>query len=119
MRLSAAARYVLDLCTEDYTPLFDVFAVIHAQHGGSEAECLAQSRLLVEGFLRAGLAAVYYDDLGASTGRQRVASRVPEAMVVAELARDENWLPRLRPKPDLFQVSIAATPGAELALWGK
>lgn len=59
MRFSAAARYVLDLCTQDQAPLFDVFAVIHARHGGTEAECPSQSRLLVEGFLSDDLAAVY------------------------------------------------------------
>ena len=117
MRLSKTEAYVLELTTEDCTPLADVFAGYrHHMPGKTEDEYMRLSKDLVNTFLKLGYVKVYLDNLAESTETFRNVTELTHEQIDEALSNRVNWIPELRPKPDLLTIGIVATDKGEQAM---
>lgn len=117
MSLSKTEAYVLELTTEDYTPLTDVYAGYrHHMPGKTEDEYMRLSKDLVNTFLELDYVKVYLDNLAESTETFRNVTELTQKQIDEAFSNRAHWIPELRPKPDLLTISIAATDKGEQAM---
>ncbi|QDV89698.1 hypothetical protein RAS2_07710 [Phycisphaerae bacterium RAS2] len=108
---------ILDLASEDYTPLFDCTAVVRPYLAGcAESEVIDTAKRVVRNLLKREYLELYYDCLGKSKGGNRHGEKLTPSQAAAELHAYENWLYHEPKEPDDRWVTVALTPHGENAL---
>ena len=110
---------IMDLVVEDYTPLFDVTAVIRTRMPErTPAQHVHLAREFVEHLLRRGYVNLYYDCAAKSTENHRHVVEVAAGKVHVELRHQDNWIYHDRRGSDQQWVAVGATSAGESALHG-
>lgn len=112
-----AKREIMELATEDATPLFDVTAVVRSSHPeGIEDVHVREAEFFVRSLLSKGYVKLYYDCQTKTSGRRKWTELTP-AEARMELAGRANWLFRERQGADERWVTIGATEAGEKVMY--
>ncbi|MCL4743650.1 MAG: hypothetical protein KJZ54_15755 [Phycisphaerales bacterium] len=112
-----AKQEIVDLAVEDWTPLFDVTAVIReVDSSRSEDEQIEAARAFVLDLLSRGYVKLYYDCWAKTTEAHRHVEELSSSEISAEIWNRANWVYHERREPDERWVTISATPEGEQAL---
>ena len=93
-KFRAAERYFLELASEDYTDIADLFVFLRLKLDRmTDAECMRQAEVLLRGWVDAGLLTVFYDDRANATANHRPVRELSPEEVDLAFAVEANWLP--------------------------